>query len=173
MRSAHIARLALVVSVAVSGCAVRWPSEPYLETASRISGPVGPELAKAGSERAGPVYRRYLEKERADREVVEQWFLYRDASGQNRRGSIGQTGDFTSRQVTFADRLPAELDRAFFRVPAGLAPGGEVSGRVWRWKEAGRNTTVHEFEFTCGGRHGIGRISEPGPEASACFILGP
>ena len=146
-----------------------------MDTAGTIIGPAGAGPAEKwrNGDLETPVYRRHLDNGHGSRKIVEQWFLYRDASGSCRRGRIDQKGEFTSKPVTFVKSLPDALDRAFFKGPSALAPNGHVSGRIWRWREENRNTTFFEFEFTIGERRGIGRVADPGPEASACFLDQP
>jgi hypothetical protein len=103
--------------------------------------------------------------------VTDQLFLFADAAGRSHRGHLDAEGRLTVHPVTFVDRLPEDLQEAYFGSKAPIVAGGQVAGRVWRFSDDITRNFVYEFEFSAGTRRGIGLIYASGIPASADYIV--
>jgi|GEM_PF-3377018 hypothetical protein len=164
---------ALLIAVCLAGCIFRWPEEPLADTAPAL-GRAEAATLQARYPQAhliGPVFRRHLQKRRTKRFPTEQWFLFVDASGQTRRGDFDAEGRLTVREAVFLERLPEELQKAYFEGKTPLVAGGAVNGRVWRFRDDVTGDFVYEFEFAQGQRRGVGRIYASGTPARADYFV--
>jgi len=163
-------------SILLPAACRHWPGAPYVDVVEspppEVTGPL--RAAHPGAASISPVYRKHLEERGGRYRVVRQWFLFEDAAGRAHRAEIDEAGALSVTPVEFPDALPAELHARFFESRSAMAGGGRVSGRVWRFVDAGTGETRYEFEFDVGDRRGLGAISASGRTSSAYeFVATP
>jgi hypothetical protein len=165
--------LAIMTALCFDGCTLHWPGAPFTDTAAVLDHDASVALRSGypDARLISPVFRRHLEKQQHKDHVTDQWFLFADASGRPHRGNIDAEGRLTVHPVTFLERLPEPLRNTYFAGKTPMVPGGQVSGRVWRFVDDHTGSDIYEFEFTHGTQRGVGQIDASGVPARADYIV--